>query len=51
VLVCMGENLHWPLMKDERIFKLKPTHYVLSLPILSFLDESTSSNNFKVFIT
>ncbi|KAG0603538.1 hypothetical protein M758_10G101000 [Ceratodon purpureus] len=44
VLVRVGENLHWPLMKDEPTVKLDPTHYFFSLPVPSYIDESGSGN-------
>lgn len=48
VLVRVGENLHWPLMKDEPTVKLDPTHYFFSLPVPSSIDESHGSGSFEV---
>lgn len=50
VLVRVGENLHWPLMKDEPTVKLDPTHYFFSLLVPSSLNECTGSDNFEVVI-
>lgn len=38
VLVRVGEDLHWPLMKDMPTVKLDPTHYFFTLPVPSSID-------------
>lgn len=32
--VRVGEDLRWPLMRDEQVVKLDPIHYVFSLPVV-----------------
>jgi hypothetical protein len=48
VLVRVGENLHWPLMKDEATVKLDPTHYFFTLPVPSSLEEQSGDSNSEV---
>jgi len=44
VLVRVGENLHWPLMKDEPTVKLDPTHYFFTIAVPSELDSESEQN-------
>lgn len=48
VLVRVGENLHWPLMKDEATVKLDPTHYFFTLPVPSSVEEQSGDSNSEV---
>lgn len=48
VLVRVGENLHWPLMKDEATVKLDPTHYFFTLPVPSSVEEKSGDSNSEV---
>lgn len=48
VLVRVGENLHWPLMKDEATVKLDPTHYFFTLPVPSSVEEQNGDSNSEV---
>ncbi|CAK9256985.1 unnamed protein product [Sphagnum jensenii] len=40
VLVRVGNDLHWPLMKDVPAVKLDPTHYFFSVPVPLVVDHS-----------
>ncbi|CAK9859415.1 unnamed protein product [Sphagnum jensenii] len=40
VLVRVGNDLHWPLMKDVPVVKLDPTHYFFSVPVPLVVDHS-----------
>jgi hypothetical protein len=40
VLVRVGNDLHWPLMKDVPAVKLDPTHYFFSVPIPLVVDHT-----------
>lgn len=50
VLVRVGENLHWPLMKDVPAVRLDNTHYFFSLPVPQSIDASNGSGKFEVRI-
>lgn len=47
VLVRVGENLHWPLMKDEPTVKLDPTHYFFTIAVPSELDSESEEKNME----
>jgi hypothetical protein len=40
VLVRVGNDLHWPLMKDVPAVKLDPTHYFFSVPVPLVVDHT-----------
>lgn len=48
VLVRVGEDLHWPLMKDMPTVKLDPTHYFFTLPVPSPIDAPEAKRNSEV---
>lgn len=47
VIVRVGEDLHWPLMKDVPTVKLDPTHYFFTLSFPSSLDEAIGSETLE----